>query len=230
MYVLNTLDNEELKCPAVAPEIFFPSPARSRIEPDFIELAVQGCLNRLRISGDAKANDIVRELISVSVDRLRMLCKSTLSRDYPRLTRGPLNLRPEELLSAVVHRLMKAMQSIRPVHFRQFFALAVKHIRWELNDQVRGLENREYELLESDAIAQTPAENTHQPSPMSRRILQAIDGLPQDDREVFVLVRLQGMTQSNAAEILGVSVKTVQRRLHRVVPSLCHQLRDLKPA
>ena len=46
-------------------------------------------------------------------------------------------------------------------------------------------------------------------------MLEAIDGLPEDEREVFDLVRIQGMTQAEAAEVLGVSAMTVQRRLNR---------------
>ena len=46
-------------------------------------------------------------------------------------------------------------------------------------------------------------------------MLEAIDRLPEDEREVFGLVRIQGLTQAEAAEVLGVSSKTVQRRLNR---------------
>jgi len=43
------------------------------------------------------------------------------------------------------------------------------------------------------------------------------------------IVRVQGMTQADAAAVLGVSVKTVQRRLARSLPLLAGQLRDLQP-
>ena len=169
MSVLNVLDNEIVKYPVGNARLFFPSPAALQREPDFAELAVQRYLNRLRISNKANADGIVREIISVSADRLRVLCKSMLIRDYPRLAKGPLNLRPEEVLSLVVERLIKAMRSVQLVHFRQFFALVVKHIRWELNDQARSIAGREYELLDSDAVAQPPAEDSQQPSPNDGR-------------------------------------------------------------
>jgi len=44
-------------------------------------------------------------------------------------------------------------------------------------------------------------------------MLGAIDGLPEEEREVFELVRIQGLTHPEAAGIVGVSEKTVQRRL-----------------
>ena len=70
-------------------------------------------------------------------------------------------------------------------------------------------------------------------TPASRRTAaaccEAIDGLPEDEREAFDLVRIQGLTQAEAAEVLGVSAKTVQRRLNRGLLLLAEQLADLRP-
>ena len=61
-------------------------------------------------------------------------------------------------------------------------------------------------------------------------MLEAIDSLPEDEREVFGLVRLQGLTHAEAAEVLDVSTKTVQRRLNRASLLLAEGLDDLRPA
>ena len=53
--------------------------------------------------------------------------------------------------------------------------------------------------------------------------------LPEDEREAFDLVRIQGMTQVEAAELLGVSAVTVRRRLGRGLRLLAEQLADLRP-
>ena len=74
-----------------------------------------------------------------------------------------------------------------------------------------------------------PASSGSGLSPDGRRMLEAIDELPEDEREVFDLVRIQGMTQAEAAELLGVSAKTVQRRLNRGLLLLTEQLADLRP-
>ena len=60
-------------------------------------------------------------------------------------------------------------------------------------------------------------------------MLQAVDDLPEEEREAFDLVRIQGMTQVEAAEVLGVSTKTVQRRLNRALLILSEALEDLRP-
>ena len=46
-------------------------------------------------------------------------------------------------------------------------------------------------------------------------MLEAIDGFPEGEREAFALVRIPGLTYAEAAEIVGVSAKTVQRLVNR---------------
>ena len=60
--------------------------------------------------------------------------------------------------------------------------------------------------------------------PDGRRMLEAIDRLPEAEREVFGPVRIQALTQGEAAEVLGVSAKTVQRRLNRSLVPLAREL------
>src|SRR5262249_3286535 len=67
-------------------------------------------------------------------------------------------------------------------------------------------------------------------SPDGRRMLEAIDSLPEDEREAFDLVRIQGLTYAEAAGLLGVAPKTVQRRLDRGLQLLTERLGDLGPA
>ena len=65
--------------------------------------------------------------------------------------------------------------------------------------------------------------------PDGRRMLEAIEDLPVDEREAFDLVRIQGLTYAEAAEVLGVAPKTVQRRLDRGLRLLTERLGDLGP-
>ena len=61
-------------------------------------------------------------------------------------------------------------------------------------------------------------------------MLRAIEGLPEAEREVFELIRIQGLSHAEAAGVVGVAVKTVQRRLNRARLLLAEQLADLRPA
>src|SRR5262245_16154874 len=113
---------------------------------------VQHYLNDL--AEDSPAEPIVRALLDSSVRRLHLLCATMLHRSYPRLTQPPLNLQADELLGAVAERLLKAMRQVHPQTVRQFFALANQHMRWELNDLARRLDEQPLAVeLISGAVA-----------------------------------------------------------------------------
>jgi len=112
-------------------------------------------------------------------------------------------------------------------------------MRWELNDLARRLDGRAVaaELHDSHMPAAAaapcpphdPGPGAAVPTPELDRILAAIDGLPEEEREVFNLVRVQGMTKPEAAHVVGVSTKTVQRREIRAIVMLNGMLADLNP-
>jgi RNA polymerase sigma-70 factor (ECF subfamily) len=188
---------------------------------------VQRCLDEL--TGEAPAEPVVRPLLDRAFLRLQRFCATLLHHDYPRLTHPPLNLQTDELLSAVVERLLKALREARPRTVREFFALAGQHMRWELNDLARRLDNQPVAVELHEGQLPAPDSSGSGLSPVGRRILQAIDSLPEDEREAFDLVRIQGLTYAEAAELLGVAPKTVQRRLDRGLQLLTEWLGDLGP-
>src|SRR5262249_60925522 len=168
--------------------------------------AVQRYLDAL--AGDHPAEPIVRALLDRSVRRLQLLCTSLLSRKYRRLTLPPLNLQPEEMLNAVVERLLQAMRSVRPQTVRQFFALVNQHMRWELNDVARRLDEQPAAVELREDVVPAPASSGSVLTPAGHRMLEAIDDLPEEEREVFGLIHIQGLQQGEAAEVLGNSART----------------------
>src|SRR5262249_40251802 len=181
------------------------------------------------LAGDQPAEPIVRALLDRSVRRLQLLCANLLYRKYRRLTLPPVNLQPEEMLNAVVERLLQAMRSVRPQTVRQFFALDNQPMRGALNEVARRLDEQPTAVELHEDMVPAPASSGSVLTPDGRRMLKAIDDLPQDEREVFGLLHVQGLTQGEAAEVLGVSVRTVQRRLNRSLLSLAKELDDLRP-
>jgi RNA polymerase sigma-70 factor (ECF subfamily) len=195
-------------------------------------LAVERYLGELaRLDGAAPAEPIIHALIESSVTRLHLLCRTLLFKSYPRLTRPPVNLQSEEMLGAVVDRLFKALREVRPTTVRRFFALANQHLRWELNDFARRLDRRSPAVELRDALVAAPLDDSgSQLSPNALRMLEAIDSLPDDEREVFSLVRIQGLEHAEVAALLEVAEKTVQRRLNRSLLLLSERLTDLDPS
>ena len=133
------------------------------------------------------------------------------------------------MLGAVVERLLKALREARPGTVRQFFALASQHMRWELNEMARRLDEQPAAVELRDGLVPAPASSDSGLTPDVRRMLEAIERLPEDEREAFDLVRIQGMTQAEAAQVLGVSAATVNRRLNRGLQLLAATLGDLLP-
>ena len=189
-------------------------------------VAVQRYLDEL--AGDAPAERVVRELLGRAVHRLQQLCATLLHRSYPRLTQPPLNLQADEILSAVVERLLKALRVARPTTVRQFFSLASQHARWELNDVARRLDEQPSAVELFEGLVPAPASDSGL-TPAARRIFDVIDRLPEEEREAFDLVRIQGLSSADAAQILGVSGTTVNRWLHRGLQVLAESLGDLRP-
>jgi RNA polymerase sigma-70 factor (ECF subfamily) len=181
------------------------------------------------LAGGAPAEPVIRALLNRAVCRLRQLCAALLHRSYPRLTRPPLNLQSDELLGAVVERLLKALREARPGNVRQFFALAGRHLRWELNDMARRLDEQPAAVELHEGQVAAPGGSDSGLSPDARRMLAAIDNLPEEEREAFDLVRIQGLSQAEAAGVLGVSAMTVNRRLNRGLRLLTETLADLRP-
>lgn len=191
-------------------------------------VVVQRYLDEL--AGDTPPEHAVRSLLDRAVTRLHQLCAALLHRSYPRLTRPPLNLQAEEMLSSVVERLLKAMREVHPRTVRQFFALASQHMRWELNEMARRLDEQPAAVELREGLAPAAVSSDSVLTPGSRRMLAVIEDLPDEEREAFDLVRIQGLSQGEAAQVLGVSAATVNRRLNRARLMLAEQLADLRPA
>ncbi len=182
------------------------------------------------LQGGSPAEPVIRELLSHAAGRLHLFCASMLHREYSRLTRPPLNLQADEMLSGVVERLLKALEKTRPPTVRQFFGLVNQHMRWELNEFARRLDQRSRTVELHEEFLPAPEISGSGLSPNTHRMLQAIESLPDEDREAFELVRIQGMMPSEVAGIVGVTERTVQRRLNRGLVHLMGMLDDLRPA
>ena len=182
------------------------------------------------LPGDPAAERHIRGLLDRAVGRLRLLCASLLHRNYPRLTHPPVNLETDEVLGGVVAGLLTALRTTRPPTVRRFFALANQHIRWQLNDVARRLDERPAAAALAESGVAAPPSSDSCLTPDGRRILEAIERLPEDEREVFDLVGIQGLTVPEAATVVGASERTVQRRLHRGRALLAEQLADIRPA
>jgi RNA polymerase sigma-70 factor (ECF subfamily) len=176
---------------------------------------LQGLLERFA-AGDPNAPDA---LIRRACERLRQLTSQML-RGYPGVKRWA---ETDDVLQSALMRLLRSLKDVRPATPRDFFALATLQIRRELLDLARhyfGPEgagaNHASHGRDSAAGPIDKADSAAEPSQQAEwcEFHRIVETLPQDERDVVGLLYYHGMTQAEAAEILGVTVRTVQRRWH----------------
>jgi RNA polymerase sigma factor (sigma-70 family) len=114
-------------------------------------------------------------------------------------------------------RLLRALQEVRPDNTRKFFALASQQIRRVLLDLKRH-HRAANALHHTDGVAGSPPQEPADPAPDPGEleewceVHEQIDELPEEERVVIDLCFYQGLAKKDAAELLGVSVRAVQRR------------------
>ena len=191
---------------------------------------LQHCPDRLQ-AGDEIAR---QELLTQACERLQRLTRTMLRGDS-RVKRWE---QTDDVFQNSVLRLYRALQDVRPQSVQEFFRLAAVQIRCELIDLARhyygpeghgahSLTDRGQADLDgtSRSVAE-PDDLTHEPVRLAmwREFHQQVETLPDDEREVFDLLWYQDLSEAEAAELLDVSVRTIQRRwqsarlrLHRVL-------------
>jgi RNA polymerase sigma-70 factor (ECF subfamily) len=183
----------------------------------------------MRAGDPAAADELFRRL----GERLERLARKML-RGFPAVRRWEGT---GDVLQNASLRLLQALRKVRPDSTRTFFALAGKHLRYELMDLTR-----HYRAVNAvhhcDGVAGssgTPAHEPVDPAPGWDELEEwcdlhrQIDGLPEEEREVVDLVFYQGLTKAEAAELLGADVRTIQRRWNAALSHLHPAPRTSRP-
>jgi RNA polymerase sigma-70 factor, ECF subfamily len=101
----------------------------------------------------------------------------------------------------------------------------LRHIRAQLNYQTRQ-EKRNAELLLNYYALEKLNENKLLFDELEIAAKQAIDSLPGQSREVFILSRIEGMKYQEIALRLEISVKTVEKKMSIALELLRDALKD----
>jgi RNA polymerase sigma-70 factor (ECF subfamily) len=176
------------------------------------DLSIQLCLDRLR-RGDPAARE---ELLRRAGDRLERLTRKML-KGYPGVRRWT---ETADVLQNALLRLLRALEQVHPATVRDFFGLAALQVRRELLDLARhflGPHGVGAHHASRDADASESGlhpDDTYEPGSLAewREFHEQVEALPEVEREVVGLVFYHGLEQAEAAEVLDVTVRTVQRR------------------
>jgi RNA polymerase sigma factor (sigma-70 family) len=178
---------------------------------------IQACLDRL-LQGDDSAHSA---LLECACERLTRLARKML-KSFPQVRRWE---ETDDVVQNAMVRLRRALESTAPVSVRSFVNLAAVQIRRELIDLARHYDgpqgmgaHHESQILTDGSgeslVERVAAEDTNDPERFEAwmRFHRSVESLDGEDREVFDLLWYQGLTQGEAAEVLGMSEKTVNRR------------------
>jgi RNA polymerase sigma factor (sigma-70 family) len=163
--------------------------------------------------GDSAARD---ELLYATCAQLERLARKMLHR----FSNLRSHVQIDELLNNSMLRLLRQLEKVEPASMRDFYNLAAAMMRTELLDLGRHLariQRHEVALKQGDpddSACDDPAAPQDESIDLDRweRFHEAWMRLPVEERELVGLLHYHGWTQEQAAELFGISVRTVQRR------------------
>ena len=127
----------------------------------------------------------------------------------------------DDIFQSSMLRLHKALERTKVESVRHFFNLAALQIRRELIDTARKHFGPEGIAANHHTDMQAPDESggslhaaADEPEDLAQwtQFHTLVERLPDDEREVVNLLFYEALTQEEAAQLLGVNVRTVKRR------------------
>lgn len=175
----------------------------------------QLCIDRM-LAGDETYRHV---LIGHAYERLRLLARKLLG-GYPGIRRWE---QTDDVLQNASTRLWKSLKDVAPKDVREFFALAATQIRRELIDLSRhyyGPQGIGANYATDDHTGREPSPGNEKPDPTDdpatltewTELHERVRELPEEQRETFDLLYYHGLSQPEAAEVLGISLRTLKRR------------------
>ncbi len=176
-------------------------------------------LNQLQ-AGDPQSRE---RLLEFACDRLHRLAQRMLHH-YPHLRRWE---QTDDVLQNSLLRLHRALQEVHPPTVADFMNFSASLIRRELIDLARkhfgpeaqgahhaSVEVRPGEDPEGKGIEALAAESVSENDTLEAwaAFHEEVQRLPEEERQIVDLLFYKDLSQAEAAEILGVSERTVKRR------------------
>jgi len=164
--------------------------------------------------GDGEANEL---LINHACDRLLRLTRK-MFHGYPGLRRWE---QTDDVFQNSLLRLQRALSAVQVESVAHFFNLAAEMIRRELLDLKKrhygahGIaKNHHTDHQPADEVGGSLAKIAEEPDDLEAwsAFHEAAEQLPSELRETLSLLYYEGLSQQEAANILGVSIRTVKRR------------------
>ena len=188
-------------------------------------------LQRLR-DGDASAR---QDLIHTAQNRLIRLARKMLG-DFPRVRRWE---ETDDVFQNAVIRLCRSLDHVIPDSASALISLAARDTRCALIDLARhyygpqGHGANHHSAGDSSSLTPLadPADDTHDPTSLAywSEFHHRVQDLPPEQQQVMDLVWYHGLSQAEAADLLNISERTLQRRWRQVCLSLHEAMGEPPP-
>jgi len=188
---------------------------------------LQNLIDRL-LQGDAAAHD---ELLHHACDRLLRLTRK-MFHGFPQLRRWE---QTDDIFQNSMVKLHRALAEVRVESVRHFFNLAAVQIRRELLDLAKhhfgpqgGAINHHTDGQPADEVGGSLHVATSEPQDLKswRQFHSHVEVLSADEQEIINLVFYEGLSQEEAAKLLGMSFRTFKRRWQTVKVKLSEAIRS----
>lgn len=185
-------------------------------------------LIQLVAAGDETAR---QALLDHACERLMRLTRK-MFHSYPNLRRWE---QTDDVFQNAMLRLHRALADVQPESVRHFFNLAAVQIRRELLDLAKhhfGPQGAGANHHTDGQPADDEGGSIHGHADEPENVQDwtefhgQVEGLPHEEQEVVNLLWYEGLTQQEAATVLGVSLRTVKRRWHSARLKLFEALSD----
>jgi RNA polymerase sigma-70 factor (ECF subfamily) len=178
------------------------------------------------LNGDSTANDA---LLAHACERLLRLTRK-MFHAYPSLRRWE---QTDDVFQNSMLRLHDALAAKQVTSVRHFFNLAGVQIRRELIDLGRhhygpqgAAKKHHTDHQPSDNQDGALYDQADEPEDLTSwsEFHAEVENLPEDEREVVNLLYYEGLSQSEAAQVLGLSLSTIKRRWHTTRLKICEAM------
>jgi RNA polymerase sigma-70 factor (ECF subfamily) len=183
---------------------------------DFQTTSLHELMDRIHMGDREAQNELIRRIAA----RMEELCRKMLN-EFARLR--PVEETGDVMQNAYL-RLLRRLESYRPVNTRQFFAFAADEVRRELLDLAKYYDagkrlptDKAVPLQGSDDASAVPVQlsaASDTPEELERwsAFHEAAGKLPEELREVFSLIFYHECKHREVAHVLSCDERTVRRR------------------
>lgn len=134
----------------------------------------------------------------------------------------------EDLVQRACVRALEREHQLQPGTAPLSWMFSIVHSTWINELRSRNVRSR-LSLDWDDSFLETvadPVARTPEQSMLAGEIITAIERLPEAQRTVMLLVAVEGLSYSEAAEALGVPIGTIMSRLSRARQTIGMQFRE----